>query len=204
MMWQEFQAIGKRVVGSGLVESNFGNMSVRSVSSDTILITKTGAAMDELDQNSIVEVPLFPAGSKSTAEKMASSETAVHRKIYQETDAKAILHAHCPYSVVMSLLEFEAGNASIVPVDSEGKLFLGEIPIVVGGIGSDELAINAANAFAFGKETDGNAKTVSGIVVLGHGTFAIGNDLKQAYRITTQLEYAAKIKYLYATAKNLF
>ncbi|WNY25737.1 aldolase [Methanolapillus millepedarum] len=202
-MWQEFQTIGKKVVESGLVESNFGNMSVRSASGDTFVITKTGVAMDEIDRNGIVEVPIFPSGNeKSLAEKSASSETAVHRKIYQKTNAMAILHAHCPYSVVMSLLEFEAGNLSIVPVDSEGKLFLGKIPLVVGGIGSDELAANAANAFCGG--TGMNEKQVFGIVALGHGTFAVGNDLKQAFRITAQLEYAAKIKYLYAAAKNLF
>jgi len=81
-------------------------------------------------------------------------------------------------------------------VDSEGKLFLKSIPIVEGGIGSEELAENAAKAFE-----DGNVK---GIVVLGHGTIAAGETLEEAYYITAQLEHAAKIKYMYARAKHLF
>ncbi|MBZ3936320.1 aldolase [Methanimicrococcus blatticola] len=203
-MWQKISATGKKVVQSGLVEANFGNISVRSASGNSFIITKTGAALDEIGVNSVIEVPIYngeedtltEAGVLAAIEKAASSETPVHRRIYSETKAKVILHAHCPYSVVMSILEHEAGNETIVPIDSEGKLFLKEIPIIEGGIGSDELAKNAAAAFK-----DGKTKSV---VVLGHGTIAIGETLEEAYNITAQLEHAAKIKYMYATAKNLF
>ncbi len=203
-MWQKISAAGKKIVHSGLVEANFGNISVRSASGNSFLITKTGTALDEIGVNDIIEVPVYnsvedtltdPAVS-AAIEKTASSETPVHRRIYQETDAAVILHAHCPYSVVMSILEHEDGNGSIIPVDSEGKLFLKEIPIISGGIGSAELAEKAAAAFE-----DGNTK---GIAVLGHGTIAIGETLEEAYNITAQLEHAAKIKYMYAKAKNLF
>ena len=203
-MWQKISAAGKKIVQSGLVEANFGNISVRSASGNSFIITKTGTALDEIGVNSIIEVPIYnneedtltePAVS-AAIEKTASSETPVHRRIYRETDAEVILHAHCPYSVVMSILEHEAGNGSIVPVDSEGKLFLKEIPIISGGIGSAELAENAAAAFKDGK--------TKGVIILGHGTIAVGKTLEEAYNITAQLEHAAKIKYMYAKAKNLF
>lgn len=203
-MWQKISAVGEKIVGSGLVEANFGNISVRSASGNSFIITKTGAALDEIGADSVIEVPIYN-GEEDTLtepavlaaiEKAASSETPVHRRIYQETEAKAILHAHCPYSVVMSILEHEAGNKSIVPIDSEGKLFLKEIPIICGGIGSAELAKTAATAFKDGK--------TKGVVVLGHGTIAVGKTLEDAYNITAQLEHAAKIKYMYANAKNLF
>jgi L-fuculose-phosphate aldolase len=224
IMRQKISAVGKKLVESGLVEANFGNISVRSSSGNSFIITKTGTALDEIDSDGVIEIPIDndetdtlvePVIAAATAEadaapiisaaasiiaaaieKAASSETPVHRKIYQETNAKAILHAHCQYSVVISLLEDDAGNCSIIPVDSEGKLFLKEIPIIKGGIGSAELAENAAAAFKDGK--------TKGIIVLGHGTIAIGATLEEAYNITAQLEHAAKIKYLYAKAKNLF
>jgi len=50
---------------------------------------------------------MIPKNALLAAEKTASSETRVHRRIYQKTNVKAILHAHCPYAVVMSILEFE-------------------------------------------------------------------------------------------------
>lgn len=203
-MWQKISAAGKKTVRSGLVEANFGNISVRSASGNSFIITKTGTPLDEIGVNDLIEVPVYnseedtltePAVS-AAIEKAASSETPVHRRIYRETAAKAILHAHCPYSVVMSILENEAGNGSIIPADSEGKLFLKEIPIIAGGIGSAELAENAAAALRDGK--------TKGVVVLGHGTIAVGETLEEAYNITAQLEHAAKIKYMYAKAKNLF
>ena len=56
------------------------------------------------------------------------------------------IHAHCEYAVVESLLEGPAGI--ILPLDSEGQYFLGDIPIVEGGIGSCKLADNLANALS--------------------------------------------------------
>jgi len=201
-MWQKISETGKKVVGAGLVEANFGNISVQSESGSSFLITKTKTALDEIQKEDVIEMPIFcgednmfiDAETLRKLEKTASSETPIHRRIYAETEAKAILHAHCPYAVVMSILESEAGSTSIVPVDSEGKLFLKEIPIVVGGIGSDELAKNAADAL----------KNVKGVIILGHGTIAAGETLEEAYHITAQLEHSAKIKYLYAAAKNIY
>jgi Ribulose-5-phosphate 4-epimerase and related epimerases and aldolases len=201
-MWQKISEIGKKVVDAGLVEANFGNISVRSGSGNSFLITKTKTALDEIQKDGVIEMPIFcgeddtfiDAETLKEMEKAASSETPIHRRIYAETKAKAILHAHCPYAVVMSILESEARSASIVPVDSEGKLFLKEIPIVSGGIGSDELAKNAADAL----------KNVKGVIILGHGTIAAGETLEEAYHITAQLEHSAKIKYLYAAAKNIY
>ncbi|WNY29319.1 Methylthioribulose-1-phosphate dehydratase [Methanimicrococcus stummii] len=203
-MWQKIAAAGKKIVESGLVEANFGNISIRSRSGNSFLITKTGTALDEIDSCGVIEIPIFDGESDTfvdpfvaaAIEKAASSETPVHRRIYRETNANAILHAHCPYSVVMSILEHEAGNDAVIPIDSEGKLFLKEIPIISGGIGSDTLAANAAAVF--------KDESVKGAIILGHGTIAACDSLEEAYNVTAQLEHAAKIKYMYAKAKNLF
>ena len=40
----------------------------------------------------------------------------------------------------------------ILPVDSEGQYFLGDIPVVGGGIGSRELAENLADALSRASE----------------------------------------------------
>ena len=154
-MWQEIAKYGRKLVEHGLVESNFGNISIQDTSSLDII---------------------------------ASSEAVVHREIYRQTSALAIIHAHSAYSVVESLLAGPEGK--ITPVDSEGQYFLGEIPIVGGGIGSRELAGNLANALS----------RYRGAIVYSHGTFAIGRTLGDAYIITTQLEHSCKVKYLYDRA----
>ena len=182
-MWQEISKHGRKLVEHGLVESNFGNISLRA--GDKMLITRTGAALDEITGNSVVEVDIQDT---SSLDIIASSETVVHREIYRQTSALAIIHAHCQYAVVESLL---AGPGGIIaPVDSAGQYFLGDIPVVGGGIGSRELAGNLANILS----------RYRGAVVYSHGTFAIGRTLGDAYIVTTQLEHSCKVKYLYERA----
>lgn len=182
-MWQEIEKYGRKLVEHGLVESNFGNISIRA--GGKIIITRTGAALDEITENSVVEVDIE---GTSSLDIIASSETVVHREIYRQTSALAIIHVHCQYAVVESLLAGPSG--AIVPVDSEGQYFLGDIPVVGGGIGSRELADNLADALSRHR----------GAVVYSHGTFAVGKTLGEAYVITTQIEHSCKIKYLYESA----
>jgi L-fuculose-phosphate aldolase len=182
-MWQEIAKYGRKLVEHGLVESNFGNISTRA--GDRMLITRTGAALDEITADSVVEVDIQDT---SSLDIIASSEAVVHREIYRQTSALAIIHAHSAYAVVESLLARPEGK--IEPVDSEGQYFLGDIPVVGGGIGSRELAGNLANALSRHR----------GAIVYSHGTFAIGRTLGDAYIVTTQLEHSCKVKYLYERA----
>ena len=182
-MWQEMAKYGRKLVEHGLVESNFGNISVRA--GDRMLITRSGTALDEITGDNVVEVDIRDT---SSLDIIASSETVVHREIYRKTSALAIIHAHCPYAVVESLI---AGPGKvIVPVDSEGQYFLGDIPVVGGGIGSKELAGNLADSLSGHR----------GAVVFSHGTFAVGRTLGEAYIVTTQLEHSCRVKYLYELA----
>jgi len=182
-MWQEIAKYGRKLVEHGLVESHFGNISVRI--GDRILITRSGTALDEITRDNVVEVGLKDT---SSLDVIASSETVVHREIYRQTQALAIIHAHCPYAVVESLLVGAGGI--IEPADSEGQYFLGKIPVVEGGIGSSKLAINTARALSVSK----------GAIIYGHGTFAAGKTLEEAYILTTQIEHSCKVKYLYELA----
>lgn len=185
-MWQEIAKYGRKLVEHGLVESNFGNISVRA--GDKMLITRSGRALDELCEDSVVEVEI---NEPSSLDLIASSESGVHRKIYRQTSGLAIIHAHCPYSVVESLKAKKVGRAFILPMDSEGQYFLEKIPVVTGGIGSLELAYATAQALLEYK----------GAVVYSHGTFALGKTLSEAYIVTTQLEHSCKVKYLYELAE---
>lgn len=184
-MWQEIAKYGRKLVEHGLVESNFGNISLRA--GDRMIITRTGAALDEITKNNVVEVDIRDTSSMDI---IASSEAVVHREIYRQTSALAIIHVHAPYAVVESLLAGLGGKIS--PVDSEGQYFLGEIPVVGGGIGSCELAGNLANALSRHR----------GAIVYSHGTFAVGRTLGDAYIVTTQLEHSCKVKYLYERVRQ--
>ncbi len=188
IMWQEISKIGKKLVDHGLVESHFGNISVRI--GNKMLITRSGSALDEITENSVVEVELE---GTSGLDMIASSEAIVHRAIYKDTSALAIIHAHCQFAVTLSLLaDFDSDSDFIVPVDSEGQYFLHEVPIVKGGIGTPQLAKNTACALAEHK----------GAIIYSHGTFATGKILEEAYVVTTQIEHSCAIKYRYDMARK--
>ena len=180
---QKIAIFGKKIVQTGLTTSRFGNISI--LSDGKILITKTGSMLDELDENQIIEVDLI---GPCPRDEQASIETCVHRAIYGVTTAKAIIHTHSPYAVTLSLLE----DRCVEPLDSEGKQFLETIHIVNGDSGTKDLAINVSAVL----------KASRSCIARGHGVFALGKDLKDAFEVVSMVEHSAKIKYLFEIHEN--
>lgn len=183
-MWREISKFGKKLVEYGLADSHFGNISLRV--GDKVLITRSGSMLDELDENQVVEVDL---DTPSSFDIIASSETIVHREIYRRTSALAIIHCHSPYAVVESMLTDED---LIVPADSESLYVLHEIPIVAGGIGSEQLAEESADALADHKAA----------IIKGHGPIAVGKIVEEAYVHISCVEHACQVKYLVDRARG--
>ncbi|MGV8126840.1 MAG: aldolase [Methanothrix sp.] len=175
--WQEISRLGKKLIQTGLTSSRFGNISL--LNGDKIFITCTGSMLDELDEDGVVNVDL--RGS-CPEDAIASSEICVHRAVYQCTSHQAIVHTHSPYAVAASLLE----TTEVLPLDSEGRIFLGPMPIVAGGMGSNALAIAVSSALQDHKAC----------IARGHGVFAPGSSLKEAYEAAAMAEHSAQIGYL--------
>ncbi|ACO03919.1 MAG TPA: aldolase [Persephonella sp.] len=172
---------GEVLYREGLVNSHAGNISVRE--GDHLYITKTGSMLGYLKEDDIVKLPIF---YETVKDRIASSELIVHREIYKNTEAKAVIHAHPVHAVVISFLT----ENIFVPVDNEGKLFVGEVPIldVEKPSGSKELAEKLSETFK-----NQNKKIV---IVKKHGSFVIGNNLNQALKLTSDLEFCSKVFYL--------
>jgi L-fuculose-phosphate aldolase len=166
----EFERIGKRLFAEHLVGGNFGNISVRDGDAG-FYIKRTGAYLDVAIEP--VYVPL--AGEVPPA---ASSEYRVHREVYKKTPHAAIVHAHPPAAVALSLVQDE-----IRPEDSEGIMFCPVIPVVSGEPGSQEVADTVSKALV-------SAKLV---IARGHGTFAAGKTLDEAYLFTSLAEHACRV-----------
>lgn len=169
MYTREFERIGKRLFAEHLVGGNFGNMSVRE--KESFFIKRTGDYLDEVKE--LVFVPL-----DGTVPPNASSEYRVHRAVYHRTSHAAIVHAHPQAAIAASLL-----MDKIVPEDSEGVMFCPEIPVVGGAPGTQEIADNVAAALVKGKL----------VIVRGHGTFAAGKTLDEAYQLTSLAEHSCRI-----------
>jgi len=172
MQDNEFARIGTRLRNEGLVVANFGNMSARS--NDGFLITSTGSYLD--CPGKAVLVPL-----EGPVPSNASSEYRAHREVYRATRHSALVHAHPPHAVAASLVMNE-----IMPMDREGGMFCPVISVVEGKPGSDEIGRNVAEAL----------RLANVVVVKGHGTFAAGKGLDEAYILTSLVEHSCRILWL--------
>lgn len=175
--WQDIARFGKKIISAGLTSSRFGNISFKL--GNKIVITSTGSMLDELDQSKIIEVDLKGPCAQDV---IASTETCVHRAIYLNTSFLAVIHIHSPYAVALSLIEPDA----VEPIDDEGLQFLGSMPIVSGEFGTDLLASNVSSAL----------KTHRASIARGHGVFATGESLVEAYISACMAEHSSQIIYL--------
>ncbi|TYB34382.1 MAG: fuculose phosphate aldolase [Flexistipes sinusarabici] len=168
----QFVFYGKKCVDEGMTTSFFGNISL--LQGDLLYITASGAMLDNLDRDDILQLNVK---KKSSVDKSASSELCVHRKIYERTSFKGIIHAHSMYTVILakyiSQLTFQL--AEVLP-------FLDCIPVVEGRSGSLQLAEEVAAA----------AENSCLVVVKEHGVFAQASSLKEAYVRISALEYVSK------------
>jgi len=170
MYADEFERIGKRLFSEHLVGGNFGNISIRHDQTG-FFIKRTGAYLD------VATEPVFvPLEGAIPAE--ASSEYRVHREVYKKTPHMAIVHAHPPAAVALSLVHDE-----IRPEDSEGIMFCPVIPVVSGEPGSQEVADTVSDALISSKL----------VIARGHGTFAAGKTLDEAYLYTSLCEHACRV-----------
>jgi L-fuculose-phosphate aldolase len=172
MYSDEFVRIGKRLFAEHLVGGNFGNISIRH-DDNGFYIKRSGAYLDVATDP--ILVPL--AGKVPPG---ASTEYRVHREVYKKTPHRAIVHAHPPASVALSLVRDE-----IRPEDSEGIMFCPVIPVVTGEPGSQEVADTVSSALVHAKL----------VIARGHGTFAAGETLDEAYLYTSLAEHACRVLY---------
>jgi L-fuculose-phosphate aldolase len=175
MILAQFQSVGRDLFTRGLVSSNSGNLSIRL--GDRIFITRRGCLLSSLQENDLIETGI-ERNSRTTP--LASIELPVHRAIYKATQAQAIVHAHPPHAIALSLTDHE-----IEPTGAEEISQIGKIPVVgwhmvvkPGGL-ADVIA---------------EALTENRIIMVhGHGSFAVGQLLDEAYNLTTALEQMSQI-----------
>jgi L-fuculose-phosphate aldolase len=191
-MLKEFQRVGRLLLHLGLISSHGGNASVRK--GDYIHITRHSAMVGDLRKDDVVKISFSlggkggkggkdktPAGRIKLSE--ASMEYPVHRRIYETTGAGAVIHAHPAHAIALSLV-----RKKIRPLDAEGTIFLGEVPVIatrkaVGAVGTRQVAAAVADALMRSPV----------VMVKGHGSFAAGKTLEEALCYTSALEDSCKI-----------
>ncbi|MBE3110450.1 MAG: class II aldolase/adducin family protein [Acidobacteria bacterium] len=165
---RQFRTTGRDLSEAGLVSSNSGNISARCRGG--IVITRHDSTLAHLEEDDLIEV------ATGESHPLASVELIVHQAIYQTTPALAIVHAHPPSAVALSL----ALTTDRIEVVDPASTLLGIVPIIEANAVSGSQAL--ANAMR-------DALRQSGIaLVRGHGSFAVGETLAEACEWTRLLE----------------
>jgi L-fuculose-phosphate aldolase len=174
MILSQFQTVGRDLFARGLVSSHSGNLSIRL--GDRLIITRRGSMLNCLQEHDLVETGI---NKNNRSTPLASTDLAIHRAIYRNTQALAIVHAHPPHAVALSLHETE-----IVP-RIEANSVIDAVPVV--SWGTEKKPENAEDIIAQ------TLKEHRIILVNGHGSFAIGQLLEEAYKFTTALEQSSQV-----------
>jgi len=174
-VYQMFQEIGRDLYVHNLVSSHGGNISVRF--GDRIIIKRRGAMLGRLKPHDLIETGLE---KNDSGVARASTELIVHRAIYHATPALAVVHAHPRRAIALSLSRDE-----IIPIDNEGSYLLKKIPVVETEFasGSRQMADTIAGAL----------KSYKIVMMRGHGSFATGQTLDEAFQWTDALEEVCEI-----------
>ncbi|MGH7775029.1 MAG: class II aldolase/adducin family protein [Candidatus Binatia bacterium] len=168
---------GKTLFERRLISGWGGNISCR-LGKERFLITGQHAPLGFLKPKDLVEIDRKGRPRKIT--QQPSSETPLHLAVYHGTEAKAVIHAHPPM-----VLAFSLSHGSFVPLSFEEKYTIGEVPILpqeTPTVTETERVVEELRLRPI-------------VILRGHGTVAVGKDLREAFLLTDLLEEAVHCQF---------
>jgi L-fuculose-phosphate aldolase len=174
-IYEMFREIGRDLYAAEMISSHGGNLSIRL--GDRVVIKRRGAMLGALKPHDLIETGLE---KNDSGVALASTELLVHRAIYMQTPALAVCHCHPRTAIAFSLSRDE-----IVPIDNEASYLLKKVPVVTEEFasGTPQMANKVAGALQ-------NYKI---IMLRGHGSFATGQTLDEAFHWSSTLEESCQI-----------
>jgi len=175
-IYEMFREIGRDLYAANMISSHGGNMSIRL--GDRVVIKRRGAMLGNLKEHDLIETGLE---KNDSGVALASTELLVHRKVYMNTPALAIVHCHPRTAIAFSLSRDE-----LIPIDNEASYLLKKVPVVTEEFasGTPQMANKVAKALQ-------NYKI---IMLRGHGSFATGQTLDEAFHWSSTLEESCQIE----------
>ena len=174
----ELVQYARRLTADGLVVGTAGNISIRL--GDEIVITPTSIPYERIERDDLCVLGV-------DGRRRPSSETRLHTRIYETTDAAAVVHTHSPFATTLACV------VDVLPaIHYSIHRFGGDtIPVVDYELfGSQALADRVALA----------VRDRRGVLLRNHGAATYGSSLREAYDLTVLLEWLARI---YWQAKQL-
>jgi L-fuculose-phosphate aldolase len=182
-IFEQFRDIGRDLYVANMISSHGGNISMRI--GDRVVIKRRGAMLGQLKPQDLIETGIE---KNDSGVALASTELLAHRTIYKMTPALAIVHCHPRTAIAFSLSRDE-----IVPIDNEASYLLKMVPVIYEEFasGGPEMANDLAKIL----------QSYKIVMLRGHGSFATGQTLDEAFHWSSTLEESCQIA-LYAKLIN--
>jgi len=178
--------IGRIAYQRGLLTANDGNISMR-LPNGNILITPSGLCKGRMTPEDLLVITPQGEVVQSAPGRSPTSEQPMHLEVYRlRPDVHAVLHAHPPYAVALTVAGFDLRDD-----------FLPEVRMTLGRIPTTDFALpsspqNAAAIRALIPHHDA-------LMLRQHGSLTVGRTLEEAFINLERLEHTARVQYLAQT-----
>jgi len=176
---EDFQSLGRDIFLTGLVSSHTGSLSTRQ--DDKMFITRRGAMLGRLTEQDLIEVAIGGVPPEGAAE-----DAVVHQAIYRATDAQSVIYARPPWTMALALVEDR-----LSPANHDGADNLGSAPVLI-----SQRTIDSPDIAGLVGRTLRESRVAA---LRGHGVFARGADLWDAFHMVSLLEEMCKVVQIYRT-----
>ncbi len=176
-MFEDFKKTGKVLFELGLTDSHSGNISTRN--GDEILITSRESMLGYLNDEDIVKANI---DEHPEDENCTSKDLLIHRMIYNNSSAGAVIHTHGANSLTLSLTENK-----ILAQDAKGQFFFPQgvsILKVRQGATKEEIGKLIVSYMQ---------DNACAVVVKACGMYVWAKTINEALEITTSLEKSSDI-----------
>ena len=175
---REIVRICTRLYERGLIAGPDGNVSVR-LPGDRVLVTPAGMSKVDVTEEDLVELSLD--GQQRRGSRRASSEVAVHLRIYlRRPDVQAVVHAHPPTATGFAV----AGESFAACVLPEIIYQVGWVPLVPYATPGTTALDDAFEPYVARHDA---------FLMANHGATTVGSSLLIAHQRMESLEHTAKI-----------
>ncbi|MGB0726550.1 MAG: class II aldolase/adducin family protein, partial [Candidatus Poseidoniaceae archaeon] len=183
----DFARMGRWLVHEDLGRATMGGMAMLHPDvQGAVVSTRMLTMMPRIDERSLVAGRLGMGAPRGAREDWRLLEVLLASVSMATGGPAAVIHAHGPYTTAMSC---EKDLIVLQPIDAIGKKHIGRI-IIVEPDAEDEDAFLRQAVEAL---QQGGMRCV---VVRGHGAYAVGADLTQAWSNASMVEHSMRVAML--------
>jgi L-fuculose-phosphate aldolase len=182
-----FATLGRQLHKERLLHGTAGSFSILSINSPGLVhITRQGAALGLMNESDLITGRLGDAAPNDANKDWQIHSVGLAIASLENEGRGACIHVAAPYTTTLSL---EKDRYALVPTDFEGRTNFGRATIVDVQYGDMEgYLVEITEAL---KQT-GNKL----FVARGHGIYALGGDLLEAWGNAAAFEHSMRVLYL--------